>query len=142
MQEPDIDDYYKKLAYMMKYFQHYPHLPLIIGGSDGKRNIYLSVDTSLAVCNDTRRHTCSHMPLMQGTVVDISTKKNMNTRSSTEAELLVGTNEPLPMIILYAHLFGLAQNTTINDNIIYQDNISPIWMKQNGKASCSAPTNT
>ena len=48
--EPDIDDY-KKLASVMKYIQMYLNLPLILG-SDGKGNIYWSVDAAFTVHND------------------------------------------------------------------------------------------
>ena len=63
---PDTDDY-KKLACVMKYLQQFPHLPLILG-SDGKGNIYWSVDAAFAVHNDMRGHTGAHMSLGQGTI--------------------------------------------------------------------------
>ena len=47
VRSPDTDDY-KKLAYVMKYFQMYSHLPLILG-SDGKGDILWSMDEAFAV---------------------------------------------------------------------------------------------
>ena len=93
---PNIDDY-KKLACVMKYLQMYPHLPLILG-SDEKCNIYWSADADAAVAihNVMRGHTGTHMTLGQGTVVGILTKQKLNTRSSTESEL-VDVDKPLPM---------------------------------------------
>ena len=134
--EPDSDDY-GKLARVMKYLQQTPHLPLILG-SDGKGNIYWSVDAAFAVHNDMRGHTGAHMSFGQGTVIGISSKQKMNTRSSTEAEL-VGVDQPLPLI-LWSRLFSAAQGMNIDDNILYQDNESAIRMEQNGKASCTKRT--
>ena len=126
----DVDDY-KKLAFVMKYLQIYPHLPLILG-SDGIGNIYWwSVDAAFTVHNDIQGHTGAHITLGQGTVVSISTKQKLNTRSSTELEL-VGVDESLPMM-LRTRLFAVAQLMTFDDNILYQDNMSVIWMDTNGK---------
>ena len=136
VREPDNDDY-KKLSRVMKYLQQYPHLPLILG-SDGKGNIYWSVDAAFAVHNDMRGHTGAHMSLGQGTVIGVSTKQKMNTRSSTEAEL-VGVDQPLPLI-LWSRLFSTAQGMRIDDNILYQDNESAIRMEKHGKASCTKRT--
>ena len=64
-----------------------------------------------------RGHTEAHMTLGQGTVVSISTKQKLNTKSSTECEL-VGVNEPLPMM-LWSRLFAVAQLMNVDDNILY-----------------------
>ena len=122
---------------VMKYLQMYPHLPLILG-SDGKGNIYWSVDAAFAVHNDMRGHTGAYMTLGQGTVVSISTKQKLNTKSSTECEL-VGVDEPLPMM-LWARLFAVAQLMNVDGNVLYQDNISAIQMENNRKASCTKLT--
>ena len=119
---PDVDDY-KKLASVMKYLQMFPHLPLILG-SDGKGDICWSVDAAFAVHKDMRGHTGAHMTIGQGTGVIISTKQKLNTKSSTECEL-VGVDEPLPMM-LWTRLFAIAQLMNVDDNILYQDNISSI----------------
>ena len=68
--EPDTDDY-KKLTRVMKYLRQSAHLPLILG-SDGKGNIYWSVDAAFAVHNDMRGHTGAHMSMGQGTIIGIS----------------------------------------------------------------------
>ena len=134
--DPDEDDY-KKLARVIKYLRQSSHLPLVLG-SDGKGNIYWSVDAAFAVHSDMRGHTGAHMSMGQGTLVAISSKQKMNTRSSTEAEL-VGVDQPLPMI-LWSRLFSTAQGMQIDDNILYQDNESAIRMEKNGKASCTKRT--
>ena len=50
VQEPNTNDC-KKFACVMKYLQMYPHLPFILG-SDGKWNIYWSIDAAFAVHNN------------------------------------------------------------------------------------------
>ena len=134
--QPDQDDL-NKLTRVLKYLQFTPHLPLILG-SDGKGNIYWSVDAAFAVHSDMRGHTGAHMTMGQGTVVSMSSKQKINTRSSTEAEL-VGVDQPLPLI-LWSRLFSTAQGMKIDDNILYQDNESAIRMEKNGKASCTKRT--
>ena len=134
--EPDLDDQ-KKLTRVMKYLQSTAHLPLILG-LDGKGNIYWSVDAAFAVHSDMRGHTGAHMSMGHGTIVAMSSKQKMNTRSSTEAEL-VGVDQPL-LLILWSRLFSEAQGMNIHDNILYQDNESAIQMERNGKASCTKRT--
>jgi len=100
-------------------------LPLIIGG-DQSGNIYWYVDAAFAVHNDMRGHTGTIMTMGQGAIVGIFNKQKINTKSSTEAEL-VGVDEPLSLI-LWSRMFAEAQGMRIKDNILYQDNISAIRM--------------
>ena len=62
----------------------------------------------------------------------------MNTRSSTEAEL-VGVDDAAAMI-LWTKLFLEAQGYDVKKNIIYQDNKSAILLEENGKRSSSKRT--
>ena len=103
--------------------------------------MYWSVDAACAVHNDMQGHMGAHIFLfVQGTVVEISTKQEVITQSSTEAELLVGVDDPFPLI-LWSRLFALAQGTNIDDNILYQqNNLSTICIENNGKASCTKRT--
>ena len=64
-----------------------------------------------------------------------STKQRINTRSSTESEL-VGMYEYMPYNI-WVQNFMEAQGYKLKSNIIYQDNQSAIKMETNGRASCS-----
>ena len=83
-----------------------------------------SGNITFAVHNDTRGHTGAITNMGQGTIVGISNKQKINTKSSTEAEL-VGIDEPLPLI-LWPRMFAEAQGMKIKDNILYQDNIFDI----------------
>ena len=57
----------------------------------------------------------------------------MNTRSSTEAEL-VGADDAATMI-LWTGLFMEQQGYPLNKNILFQDNKSAILLENNGKRS-------
>ena len=64
-----------------------------------------------------------------------SSKQKLNTRSSTESEL-VDVSEYIPHCIWYMN-FLKCQGYDLEDNIIYQDNVSAIRMEKNGRNSCT-----
>ena len=63
----------------------------------------------------------------------MSTKQKINTRSSTEAEL-VGVNDAMDLI-LWTRKFIEAQGYAVADNVVFQDNQSTIRLQNNGKRS-------
>ena len=63
-----------------------------------------------------------------------SSKQKLNTKSSTEAEL-VGASDYLPHTI-WARLFLLEQGYAIDENIFAQDNQSAMKLEKNGQTSC------
>ena len=65
-------------------------------------------------------------------------KQRLNTRSSTESEL-VGVDDMMP-IILWTRYFLLSQGYGIIENLLLQDNKSAILLERNGKASSSKRT--
>ena len=73
-----------------------------------------------------------------GTPITMSRKQKLNTRSSTEAEL-VGVDDAVNMI-LWTKLFLEAQGYKISTNVLYQDNKSAILLEKNGKRSSSKRT--
>ena len=62
-----------------------------------------------------------------------SQKQRINTKSSTEAEV-VGTDDGMPLIIWMKN-FLTAQGFNVLDNIVYQDNQSTMLLERNGRAS-------
>lgn len=70
-----------------------------------------------------------------GTVHCKSSKQKLNTRSTTESEL-VGVSEYLPYTIWKAN-FWKGQGYEIRNHVIYQDNESAMKMEQNGRNSCT-----
>jgi hypothetical protein len=79
------------------------------------------------LCTQISRGTLSGgMTYGQGMPQTMSQKQNLNTRSSTEAEL-VGPDD-LATMILWTKLFMEAQGYEIKKNILYQDNKSTILL--------------
>ena len=68
----------------------------------------------------------------------MSTKQKVNTRSSTEAEL-VGVNDAIGMA-LWTKQFLECQGYDISDNLIYQDNQSAMLLEKNGRKSSGKKT--
>ena len=63
-----------------------------------------------------------------------SSKQKLNTKSSTEAEL-VGASDYLPYSI-WAKKFMERQGHVLKENRFYQDNLSTIRFEKNGRKSC------
>jgi hypothetical protein len=78
------------------------------------------------------------MSLGQGMPINTSTKQKINTRSSTETEL-VAADDFMP-IILWTNYFLDAQGYGTEDTILYQDNQSAILLERNGRKSSSKRT--
>jgi hypothetical protein len=85
-----------------------------------------------------RGHTGGGLTLGRGFPIVSSTKQKLNTRSSTESEL-VGVNDMMPSI-LWTRYFLKAQGHEVSDNVIFQDNKSTMLLERNGKASSSKRT--
>ena len=69
----------------------------------------------------------------------MSNKQKLNTRSSTEAEL-VGVNDTMALV-LWTRMFLIEQGFTVVDNLIHQDNQSTILLARNGTTSSSKKCN-
>ena len=153
VREPDTDDQ-KKLIRVLAYIRDTIFLPLTIGW-DGTGNVYWYVDASFAVHDNMRSHTGAVMTLGKGAALSMSTKQKINTKSSTEAEL-VGVDDSLPFNIWCKYFLqeqGYHANECIENtekanklkyvghkNILYQDNTSSIKLESNGKASSTKRT--
>jgi hypothetical protein len=85
-----------------------------------------------------RSHTGGVMSLGKGAVYSASTRQKLNTRSSTEAEL-VGIDDVMAQV-LWTRYFLEAQGYPIDDNVVYQDNQSTMLLAKNGRASSSKRT--
>ncbi|VEU38525.1 unnamed protein product [Pseudo-nitzschia multistriata] len=132
----DRDDW-KKLDRVMKYLRGSIGLPLILG-IDGSGQLKWYIDAAFAVHNDMKSHTGMMMTMGQGAVNSSSSKQKLNTRSSTEAEL-VGVDDEMTQVIWTRH-FLQAQGFTVVDNIVYQDNQSAMKLEKHGKRSSGKRT--
>ena len=56
--------------------------------ADESFNIIWHLDAAFAVHNNKKSHTGATMTLGDGAIISVSTKQKINTRSSTEAELV------------------------------------------------------
>jgi hypothetical protein len=133
---PDTDDY-KKLGRVIKYLRFTRTMPLTLEG-DNTCIIKWWIDASFAVHPDMKSHTGGTMSLGKGSPYSTSTRHKLNTKSSTEAEL-VGVNDVMPQV-LWTRYFLEAQWYGVNDSIIYQDNQSAILLEKNGRASSGKRT--
>ena len=136
VQKPDVDDY-KKLARAMKYLRKTITLPLTLEADD-LQLLYWWIDGAFAIHRDMRSHTGGAMSLGKGIIYGTSTRQKLNTRSSTEAEL-VAVDDCMSQV-LWTRYFLSAQGYNINDCVIYQDNKSAILLEENGRASSSKRT--
>ena len=135
VREPDIDDY-KKLARLTKYIEATIGLPLILS-IDGSGNIDWYVDAAFAVHKDMKSHTGGVMTMGQGAAFSQSSKQKLNTRSSTEAEL-VGVDDVMSQVV-WSNYFLEAQGYFF-DAKLHQDNQSAMKMENNGKRSSGKRT--
>jgi hypothetical protein len=121
-----------KLVRLMKYLNGTRELKLTLS-ADNLHYMKWYVDASFAVHPDYKSHTGATMSYGEGdgAVQSISRKEKLNTRSSTESEL-VGVDDVSDMI-LWTKLFLEEQGYNINSNILYQDNKSAIYWKQMAK---------
>jgi hypothetical protein len=136
VREPDIDDW-AKLSHLMKYLRGTKSLPLILS-ANGSGIIKWYVDGSFGVHPNMRGHTGGGFSMGRGFPIVTSTKQKLNTRSSTESEI-VGVDDCMPAIC-WTRYFLEAQGYAVGDNIVLQDNRSAILLKKNGKASSSKRT--
>ena len=136
IQSPDIDDF-KKLGRCLWYLRDTKHLSLTLEAND-MTVIQWWVDASFATHPKCRSHTGATLSFGKGSVYSMSSKQKLNTRSSTEAEL-VGINDVLSMI-LWTRLFLEGQGYQVTDNVLYQDNESTIKLAKNGRRSSSKLT--
>jgi hypothetical protein len=136
VKRPDKDDY-KKLSRVIKYLRGSPDLALTLEG-DAAHVVKWWVDASFAVHTDMKSHTGGTMSLGKGSVYSASTRQKLNTKSSTEAEL-VGVDDVMPLI-LWTRYFLCAQGYDVKENKVFQDNQSAILLERNGRRSSSRRT--
>ena len=91
------------------------------------------IDASYAPHHDMRSHTSGCSSFGMGAAMTKSSKQKLNTKSSTEAEL-IGVSDVLPYN-LWTIYFLKEQGHEVEKNIIFQDNQSAIRLEKNGRRS-------
>ena len=136
VRHPDEDDW-KKLLRLLIYLHCTKHLFLTLEANN------LSIvkwwaDAAFAVHHDFKSHTGATMSFGKGAVQAISAKQKINTKSSTEAEL-VAADDTLSYL-LQTKYFLEAQGYPSDQTILYQDNTSAILLERNGRSSSGKQT--
>jgi hypothetical protein len=115
VKSPDEQDWFK-LVKMMCYLK-LTHKDVMVLSADNSQGIIWLVDAAFAVHNDKKSHVGAMMSLGGGAIISVSTKQKVNTRSSTEAEL-VSSDDVIPKVV-WTKLFLEAQGCTVKSEYYY-----------------------
>ena len=129
--KPNIDDW-GKLRRVLQYLKGTLQLRLTMG-ADSMTVLKTRIDASYAPHHDMRSHMGGCSSFGTGVSMIKSSKQKLNTKSSTEAEL-IGVSDVLPYNIWMIY-FLKCQGYEIKKNIIFQDNQSAIRLETNGRRS-------
>jgi len=128
---------WEKLKRMMSFLNETKNDVLTLEDNDQKITTWY-LDAAFAVHKDAKSHTGATMMLGNGAVVSVSTKQKINTRSSTEAEL-VSVDDVIAKV-LWTKRFMQKQGYDTEHTILLRDNQSSMKMEENGKASSGKRT--
>jgi hypothetical protein len=134
--EPDQQDW-GKLCHLMKYIRGTREMPLTLR-ANGSGMLKWWIDGSHGVHPNMRGHTGGGLSMGTGFPIAVSAKQKLNTRSSTETEI-VGVDDLMPAV-LSTRLMLEAQGYGVKESIVYQDNETSILLEVNGKASSGKRT--
>ena len=101
--------------------------------ADGSGCLSWHCNATFALHDDFRSHTGSTFLMGDGAITSLSRKQGMNTRGSTNAEVVATDKIVSPMI--WTQLFLEAQGYPVKENILYQDNKSAMLLETNGHKS-------
>ena len=73
-------------------------------GTDDSGRLTWNIDASFAVHPDGKSHTEACLTLGYGSMLSISAKQKINTKSSTEAEI-VGVDDAMTFVMWMKHFF-------------------------------------
>ena len=116
----------------MQYLTGTRALPLILS-ANGSVILKWWVDASFAVHPKMRGHSGVVISMERGLPIAGPTKQKLNSRSSTETEI-VGVEDFMPAIC-WTKYFLKAQGYNVRYNRLHQDNKSSIILEKNGKDS-------
>ena len=122
----------RKLRRLLEYIHGSIDLTLTIGATD-LQHLHTWVDASYGVHPNMRSHTGGLVSFGIGGLTCRSSKQKLNTKSSTEAEL-VGASDYLPHVVWILN-FLRAQGYPVSCASFHQDNQSAIRLAKNGRSS-------
>ena len=106
--------------------------------ADDTQTITWYIDAAFGVHEDMKSHTGACMTLGKGMICSFSNKQKVNSRSSTEAELIAVDNKLSK--VMWTMRFIEHQGFKVNLNVIYQDNMSSLRLETNGMKSTGKRT--
>ena len=126
------DQDWEKLRRLLNYLHGTLNMPRIIG-ANGMKVLQTWVDASYAIHHDMRGHIGGVMSMGRGIVQGKASKQKLNTKSSTESEV-VSASDYIPWTV-WTKWFLREQGYTLRRNIFYQDNESAMKLESNGRKS-------
>ena len=136
VQTSDEDDW-KKLIRLIRYLRGTTQLSLTLRATSAIIPKWW-VDGSHGVHPTMRGHTGGCLSLGRGMQNSTSTKQKMNSRSSTETEI-IAVDDLMPSI-LWTNYFLEHQGYGSKNSILFQDNQSAILLETNGRKSSGKRT--
>jgi hypothetical protein len=130
VQAPTSEDA-DKLARVVRYLRHTRHLGMVLE-PDSVLQAYAWIDASFAVHEDMKSHTGAVIGIGKGPFYAKSCVQRLNTKSSTEAEL-VGVSDAAGQL-LWTRQFLEEQGYELPPATLYQDNMSTIALLNNGRS--------
>ncbi len=131
VKSPKESDWHK-LTHLFKYLNGTRKKTLTLS-AENLHVIKWFVDAAFAVHLDFKSHTGGTMTFGQGGVIRSSRKQKLNTKTSTDAELVAA--DDMSVMILWMKLFMEEQGYQVKKNILFQDNKSAILLEVNGRKS-------
>ena len=133
---PDEDDWLK-LKRVLQYLRGTIDLVLTLGADD-LLNMKSWVDVSYGIHDDCKSHTGGAVSWGWGVLLTKCQKQKLNTKSSTEGEI-VGVSDFMPNMI-WGRMFLEEQGFVLEKNTLFQDNQSAMKIITNGKRSSGQKT--
>ena len=131
VQQPNQDDLLK-LERVVKYLRGTEKMGIILE-ADKILNIVAYIDASHAVHDNHRSHSGTIITLGKGPIYQKSSSQKINTKSSTESEIVALSDNSSQVI--WTRNFLLSQGYKVEPAIIYQDNTSTMSLVKNCKSN-------
>jgi hypothetical protein len=129
VQEPDKDDW-GKLKHILKYLNGSGYLKLTLSMDQLKFTVHWYVDGLHQIHKDFRGQTGSLVTFGKRVIASSFNKMKCNTKSSTETELVLLVDKLSN--IVWMQYFIECQGYNIDENVIFQDNMSALLLEKNG----------
>jgi hypothetical protein len=131
--KPTEEDF-GKLERLARYVRGTKHLGIVLEANKNL-GVYGYIDASYGVHEDMKSHSGCIIGIGKGPVYAKSGAQKLNTKSSSEAELVALSDHSNQVI--WTRNFLLAQGYDVSASKVYQDNQSTIAMVKNGKSNSS-----